>query len=77
MLVGRHLFHKEQQMVRVIFTHVYVIVMALLIIVAGNIIADRYGDDIVNGIDNLLSSADTGMTEMQESVRDWNKNMLD
>lgn len=64
-------------MVRVIFTHVYVIVMALLIIVAGNIIADRYGDDIVNGIDNLLSSADTGMTGMQESVRDWNKNMLD
>lgn len=64
-------------MVRVIFTHVYVIVMALLIVTAGNIIADRYGDDIVNGINSLLSSADSEMTEMQESVKDWNKNMLD
>lgn len=64
-------------MVRVIFTHLYVIVMALWVITAGNIIADRYGDDIANGINGLLSSADSGVNEMQESVKDWNKNMLD
>ncbi len=64
-------------MVRVIFTHIYVIVMAVLVIMTANILSDRYGDDIVTGLKNLVSSADSEITEMQEGVRDWNKNMLD
>lgn len=64
-------------MVRVIFTHIYVIVMAVLVIMTANILSDRYGDDIVTGLKNLVSSADSEITEMQEGVKDWNKNMLD
>jgi len=64
-------------MVRVIFTHLYVIVMTILVIMTANILSDRYGDDIVSGLNNLVSSADNEMTEMQNSVKDWNKNMLD
>ncbi len=64
-------------MVRVIFTHLYVIVMAILVIMTANILSDRYGDDIVTGLNNLVGSANNEMTEMQNSVKDWNKNMLD
>ena len=64
-------------MLRVIFTHLYVIVMAIIVITSSNILANRYGDDIVNSLRNLVSSADSGVNEMQESVKDWNKNMLD
>ncbi|MTI64071.1 hypothetical protein [Methylophaga sp.] len=64
-------------MLRVIFTHLYVIVMAIIVITTSQILADRYGDDIVNGLKNLVTSADSGMNEMQENVKDWNKNMLD
>lgn len=64
-------------MLRVIFTHLYVIVMAIIVITTSNILANRYGDDIVNSLRNLVSSADSGVNEMQESVKDWNKNMLD
>lgn len=64
-------------MVRVIFTHLYVIVMAIIVITTSNILANRYGDDIVNSLKSLVTSADSGMNEMQESVKDWNKNMLD
>lgn len=64
-------------MVRVIFTHLYVIMMAIFVIMTANILSDRYGDDIVTGLNNLVSTADNEMSEMQESVKDWNKNMLD
>lgn len=64
-------------MLRVIFTHLYVIVMAIIVITTSNILANRYGDDIVNSLRNLVSSADSGVNDMQESVKDWNKNMLD
>ncbi len=64
-------------MLRVIFTHFYVIVMAIIVITTSNILANRYGDDIVNSLKNIVSTADSGVNEMQESVKDWNKNMLD
>jgi uncharacterized membrane protein (DUF106 family) len=64
-------------MLRVIFTHLYVIVMAIIVITTSNILANRYGDDIVNSLKNMVSTADSGVNEMQESVKDWNKNMLD
>lgn len=64
-------------MLRVIFTHLYVIVMAIIVITTSNILANRYGDDIVNSLKNMVSTADSGVNEMQESVKDWNRNMLD
>jgi uncharacterized membrane protein len=64
-------------MVRVIFTHLYVIVMAIIVITTGNILATRYGDSIINGLNGMVSSADNEITEMQDSVKDWNKKMLD
>lgn len=64
-------------MLRVFFAHLYVIVMAIIVITTSNILASRYGDDIVNGIQNLVSSADNEVSEVQESVKDWNKKMLD
>lgn len=64
-------------MVRVIFTHLYVILMAIIVITTSNILASRYGDSIVNGLNSLVLSADSEITEMQDSVKDWNKNMLD
>ncbi|MBD3633807.1 MAG: hypothetical protein HUJ23_02745 [Methylophaga sp.] len=64
-------------MLRVIFTHLYVIVMAIIVITTSNILANRYGDDIVNSLKNMVSTADSGVNEMQQSVKDWNKNMLD
>lgn len=64
-------------MVRVIFTHLYIILMAIVVITTSNILASRYGDSIVNGLNSLVSSADSEITEMQDSVKDWNKNMLD
>ena len=64
-------------MLRVFFTHLYVIVMAIIVITSSNILANRYGDTIVNSLNNLISSADNEIGEMQESVKDWNKNVLD
>lgn len=64
-------------MVRVFFTHVYVIVMAIIVVMTGNILANRFGDDIVNSLSSLVSSADDSVTDMQEKVKDWNKNVLD
>jgi hypothetical protein len=64
-------------MVRVIFTHLYVIVMAIIVITTSNILATRYGDSIINGLNGMVSSADNEITEMQDSVKDWNKKMLD
>lgn len=64
-------------MLRVIFTHLYVILMAIIVITTSNILASRYGDDIVNSLKNMVSTADSGVNEMQENVKDWNKNMLD
>lgn len=64
-------------MVRVIFTHLYVILMAIIVITTSHILATRYGDSIVNGLTSLVSSADNEITEMQGSVKDWNKKMLD
>lgn len=64
-------------MARVILTHLYVIFMAIFVVMTGNILADRYGDDIVSGLKSMMSGADNEISEMKNSVKDWNKNMLD
>lgn len=64
-------------MVRVIFSHLYVILMAIVVITTSQILATRYGDAIVNSLSGLVAASDAEITEMQDSVKDWNKNMLD
>lgn len=62
---------------RIILTHLYVIIMATIVITAGNIIADQYGGTIKHGISTLLNSVDREVTEVQHGVTDWNKKILD
>lgn len=64
-------------MVRVIFTHLYVILMAIFVVTTSNILASRYGDNIVNGLNSMVSSADTEINDMQDSVKDWNKKIME
>jgi hypothetical protein len=51
--------------------------MAIFVVMTGNILADRYGDDIVSGLKSMVSGADNEISEMKNTVKDWNKNMLD
>lgn len=64
-------------MMKIIFTHVYVIVMAIFIVMTGNILADKYGAAIISKISNLSASVDRDVGDMQRSVKSWNKNLLD
>ena len=64
-------------MFRTLMTHLYVILMALLVVTAGNIIADRYGAAIASSIERMFGQADSGLQQMEESVKDWNRKMLD
>mgnify|MGYP000653835988 CR=1 FL=1 len=64
-------------MLRVIFTHVYVIVMAVFIVMMGNILADNYGPTIIESISGVVDSADRGVNDVQLNVNSWNKKILD
>ena len=64
-------------MIKVIFTHVYVIVMAVFIVMTGNILADNYGTAILSTMFSIKDSADREVRDVQSSVKDWNKNLLD
>lgn len=64
-------------MLRVFLTHLYVIVMAFVVLTASHIVANRYGDDIINSLTGFAGSADNRIDTMQDSVKDWNKKMLD
>ena len=62
---------------RTILAHVYVIVMATIVLMAGNILADRFGDDIVRAVTGVGAKASAEKTELEQSVKDWNKKVLD
>ncbi|MFW5450665.1 MAG: hypothetical protein ACKE9I_03610 [Methylophagaceae bacterium] len=62
---------------RVFFTHIYVIVMAVFVVTVGNIVADKYGSIITAEISSLINSADREINDVQESVVDWNKKILE
>lgn len=62
---------------RTILVHVYVIVMATVVVMAGNILADRFGDDIVRVVSGVGAKASAEKTELEQSVKDWNKKVLD
>ncbi len=62
---------------RTILAHVYVIVMATMVVMAGNILADRFGDEIVRAVSGVGAKANAEKTELEQSVKDWNKKVLD
>jgi hypothetical protein len=64
-------------MAKVIFTHVYVIVVAIFIVMTGNILADNYGTEILSKITSIKDSADREVRDVKSTVKDWNKNILD
>lgn len=51
--------------------------MATAIVMAGNILADRYGATITSKISEVIDSADREIDDVQRSVIDWNKKILD
>jgi hypothetical protein len=64
-------------MARVIFTHLYVIIVAILVVTAGNIIADQYGASITKSLSSMVNKVDHKMNNVEETVTDWNKKILE
>ncbi len=62
---------------RTILAHIYVIIMATVVVMAGNILADRYGDTIINFVNGIGSKASQEKAQIEQGVKDWNKKMLD
>lgn len=62
---------------RTILAHLYVIVMATMVVMAGNILADRYGDAITAFVADIGSKASQEKAQLEQGVKDWNKKMLD
>ncbi|MCX4189371.1 hypothetical protein [Methylophaga sp. OBS3] len=62
---------------RTIVAHIYVIIMATVVVMTGNILADKFGDGIVNFLSGLGNQAAQEKANIEQGVKDWNKNMLD
>lgn len=62
---------------RTILAHIYVIVMATIVVMAGNILADRYGDDIAGFVSSAGNKASQEKAQIEQGVKDWNKKVLD
>ena len=62
---------------RTILAHIYVIVMATVVVMAGNILAEQYGDDIVQFVSSAGSKASQEKAQLEKGVKDWNKKVLD
>ncbi|MDH5358240.1 MAG: hypothetical protein OEW63_06415 [Gammaproteobacteria bacterium] len=64
-------------MAKVIFTHLYVIVMAIFVIMIGNVLANQYGSTLSAKISSVVTSADGEINDVQKSVIDWNTKILE
>lgn len=62
---------------RTILAHIYVIIMATIVVMSGNILADRFGDDVVDFVSGVGSKATQEKTQIEQGVKDWNKKILD
>ena len=63
-------------MLRLFLTHVYVILMAFIIITAANIVAAQYGEKIVSSIHGLVSGTDQKVEQIHDKVKNWNKDIM-
>jgi len=59
------------------FIHLYIIVMVIFCVMMGNILADQYGPAITATISELVNGTDRKLNNVQQSVDDWNKNILE
>lgn len=64
-------------MARVIFTHLYVIIVGIFVVTAGNILANQYGTSITKSLSKMVNTVDHKMNNVEETVTDWNKKILD
>ena len=64
-------------MTKLILLHLYVIVMSIFVVMAGNILAERYGPTISSNISAAVNSADSTINNVQDSVVDWNRKILE
>lgn len=64
-------------MVRVIFTHLYVIIVAICVVAIGNILADQYGTSITRSLSEMVNTVDHKVNNVEATVTDWNKKILD
>jgi len=64
-------------MIRVIFTHLYVILVAVFVVTTGNILADQYGTNITRSLSAMVNTVDDSMNNVEATVTDWNKKILD
>jgi len=59
------------------FTHLYIIVMLIFCVMMGNIMADQYGPVIAQTMAEIVSGTDRKLDDVQQSVEDWNKNIVE
>jgi uncharacterized membrane protein len=65
------------KMLRVVLFHLYVALMALLVLTASQVIADHYGSRILGAFTGTVSDVNHDVSNMKNKVKNWNKNMLD
>ena len=64
-------------MVKVMFTHLYVIIMAIFVVTVGNVLADQYGPTVSAKISSVVHRADSEIKDVQKGVTDWNTKILE
>jgi hypothetical protein len=48
-----------------------------MVVTAGNILADQYGASITKSLSDMVNTVDHKMNNVEETVTDWNKKILD
>lgn len=48
-----------------------------MVVTTGNILADQYGTSITRSLSNMVNTVDHSMNNVEETVTDWNKKILD
>jgi len=51
--------------------------MVIFCVMMGNILADQYGPVITATISELVNGTDRKLDNVQQTVEDWNKNILE
>lgn len=73
---GVAVWQEEASMLKLLLTHVYVIVMAFIIMTAANIVAAQYGEKISSAIHSLVGGTDQQIEQMHDKVKNWNKDIV-
>ncbi len=60
-----------------ILAHMYLIIMATMVVMTGNILAQQYGEEIVEFVIGISSQASQERAQLEQGVKDWNKKILE